>query len=134
MAESHDRVMRALVNSQTWGEFRANIPASVLREIKQRLREGAEYTSAEIREMIAEDQAFHSGAIPGVEDAEYPPMIANDQQSILPAAIAEKYGKDWGDFNCNDICRIDPRHRDAIVTELRAEGFEVIERNDLEFF
>jgi hypothetical protein len=33
MAESHDRVMRALVNSQTWGEFRANIPASVLREM-----------------------------------------------------------------------------------------------------
>jgi len=72
--------------------------------------------------------------IPGVEDAEYPSMIAGEQWAILPKTIVEKYGEDWGEFNCNNICCIDPRHRDAILAELEAAGYKVVERKDLHFF
>ncbi len=134
MAEGHDKVMKALASSKTWGEFRASIPTSKFREIKQLLRERGEYTATEIREMIADDAPFHSGDIPGVEVAEYPSMIASIQRSILPIGIAEKYGQQWSAFNCGDIWKIDVRHREAILTDLEALGYEVIERDDLEFF
>jgi len=84
--------------------------------------------------MIADEEPFHSGAIPGVEDAEYPSMIASIQRSILPIDIAEKYGQEWGAFNCSNIWQIDVQHREAILKDLEALGYEVIERDDLEFF
>jgi hypothetical protein len=93
MAEGHDKVMKALGASKTWGEFKASIPASEFKEIKQLLRESEGYTSAEIRELIADDNLFDPATIPGLEDAEYPSMIASIQQSILPKDVAKKYGK-----------------------------------------
>jgi hypothetical protein len=134
MAEGHDKVMKALERSKTWGEFRMAIPASEFKEIKQLFREREGYTAAEIREIIAEDQPFHAGEIPGVEDAEYPSMIASIQRTLLPKEIAEKYCQHWGAFNCNDIWQIDVRHREAILLDLEALGYEVIERSDLDFF
>jgi hypothetical protein len=134
MAEGHDKVMKALAASKTWGEFRASIPGSAFKEIKQLLRECEEYTDAEIRELIADDSPFDSATIPGFADGEYPSMIASIQQSILPIDVAKKYGKQWGAFNCSDVFRIDVGHREAILTDLKALGYEVIERSDLDFF
>jgi hypothetical protein len=134
MAEDHDRVMKALTSSKTWGSFRASIPASAFKEVKRLLRERGEYNAKEIRELIADDNPFDSSAIPGLEDGEYPSMIASIQQSILPKDLANKYGKQWGDINCSDIFRIDVRHREAILADLKGMGYDVIERDDLEFF
>jgi len=134
MAERHDKLVKALASSRTWGELRAAIPESAFKEIKQLLKEGEEYNATEIRELIAEDNPFDSAVIPGVAVGEYPSMIASVQQSILPKGVAEKYGKHWGAFNCSDIFRIDVRHREAILAHLKSVGFEVIERDDLEFF
>jgi hypothetical protein len=134
MAEEHDKVMKALVASKTWGEFRACIPASAFKEVKQLLRECEAYTAAEIRELIADDNPFDSATLPGLENGEYPSMIASIQQSILPKDLADKYGKQWGNINCSDIFRIDVRHREAILADLKGMGYDVIERDDLEFF
>jgi hypothetical protein len=134
MAEDHDKVMKALTSSKTWGEFRASVPGSAFKELKKLLRERGEYNAKEIRELIADDNPFDPEAIPGFGDGEYPSMIASIQQSILPKDVAEKYGKHWGAFNCSDIFRIDVRHCEAILADLKSVGFEVIERDDLEFF
>jgi hypothetical protein len=134
MAEGHHKLMKALENSKTWGEFRAAIAASDFKEIKQLFSERDECSAKEIRELTSDDQPFRADAIPGVEDAEYPSMIGGIQASILPVSIVEKYGKQWGAFNCSNICRIDVRDRDAILADLAALGYEVIERSDLEFF
>src|SRR5271168_4535372 len=90
MAENHDKLMKALASSQTWGEFRAAIPASAFKEIKQLLKDCEGYNATEIRELIADDNPFDSAVIPGVAEGEYPSMIASIQQSILPKAVAEK--------------------------------------------
>ncbi len=133
-AEEHDRLMKALERSKTWGEFKAAISASDLREIKELMREREELSAAEIRERIADDQPFQVSDVPGTEDAEFPSMLMSIQDRFLPPSIVEKYAKRWGAFNCLDIVRIDTSNLEAILGDLRALGFEVIERSDLEFF
>jgi hypothetical protein len=133
VVDGNANLRKALEESRTWGEFRRAIPASEFKEIKTGMRERNEYTAAEVRAIVADDQPFDAGTVPGVEDGEYPRLIASDQNSILPPTIFEKYAKHWGSFNCTDIWRIEVESREAIVADLTALGYEVIERDDLDF-
>jgi hypothetical protein len=137
MAQEHVQIIEALTDSKTWGEFRRRMPP---KEYAQLIKEhfsadGEQMDGAEEGVGAPPDDApFSSGEIPGVEDAEYPHAIIGIQDSILPPEVVQTFAEREGHFNCNTIWRISVDRRDEVIAALSGHGFDVVERQDLEFF
>ena len=136
VAEEVDCIHRAIARSKTWGEFRHRMPAQAYTDLY------VDYFSDEpgvIEEEPnavppADDAPFSSDSVPGYCDGDYPLWIASVQERFLPRDMLQEYGTREDSFLNGPCWRIYSPRREAILGALRARGYEVTERADLNFW
>jgi len=136
IAEENDRIYRAITESKTWGEFRRRMPPQEYAALT------ADSFSTDPEE-IAEDpdaappldeEEFSSECVPGFCDGDYPRWIAGEQERYVSIDILQAFGKREYTVLNGPCWRIDQSRRGEVLAALQAEGHELVERDDLEFY
>lgn len=136
VAEENDRIYRAITESKTWGEFRRRMPPKEYAELT------ADSFSSDPDEIVenpdaaapADEEPFSSECVPAFCDGDYPRWIAGEQQRYVSMEILRTFGTREHTFLNGSCWRIYESRREEVLAALRAEGHELIERNDLEFY
>lgn len=136
IAEENDRIYRAITESKTWGEFRSRMPpqeyaaltANSFSSDPEEIAEGPEVAPP------SDEEEFSSECIPGFCDGDYPRWIAGEQQRYVSRDILQAFGKREYTMLNGPCWRIDESRREEVLAALRAEGHELVERDDLEFY
>ena len=135
-AELIDQLHRAIEESTTWGEFRRRVPKDEYKELfadvfstdPEELEEDEELREPGDRE------EFSCDVVPGYSDGDYPPWVAAEMERYLPDSVIETYGKTDDSMVNGSFLAIDAANREKVLEALKSEGFEVVEREDLQFW
>ena len=135
-AELVDCLHHAIEESITWGEFRRRMPKDEYKELF------ADVFSTDPDELEVDEgarepgdkEAFSCEAVPGYSDGDYPPWVATEMDRYLPDSVIEAYGRKDDSVLNGSFLSVDAVHREKMIEALKSEGFEVIEREDLDFW
>ena len=120
-------ILKALEESETWGELRRNLPNGEWEEYFQPHFEDRE------EEVPADDELFEAADAPGHGDGDYPAWLAQEQLEWFPPELIKKYGGDVGQTALNGAFLELPADKaEQIADDLRAMG-HTVEPTDLEF-
>jgi hypothetical protein len=121
------------MESATWEEFRPRMDPmeyarlrAILSTVDSNELDGA-WREPE------DDEPFSCDSLPGFSDGDYPPWLALELDSHLPAAVLERFATREFSFVSGSFHRIDVKHRDAILKALADSGLTVEKREDLVF-
>ena len=114
-AEYVAQIWKALDNSKTWGEFRANLPVG----------EWAANMAAHFEDIPLDDEPFDANAVPGYLDGDYPQWLRQVAFKWLPQDLIEQYGEVQTSVLNGDFLDIPVEKLDQVVDALRALGHEV---------
>jgi len=120
-AEDVAQIRKALENSKTWGEFRANLPSG---EWEQNLE-------LCFVDFPADDKAFDTDDVPGYVDGDYPQWLKRTQLDWFPDDLIEKYGDRQTSVLNGEMLDLPASKAEEIAVELRAMGHSV-EKTDLD--
>ena len=136
VAEEVDRIHRAIRESKTWGEFRCRMPAAAYAALYADYFSDDPEVFEEDLDAVppADDEPFSSERVPGYCEGDYPLWIASVQERFLPEDLLQAYGTREDSFLNGSFWRIYSPRRDAMLGALRARGYEVTERADLNFW
>ena len=137
-AEHVSRIHRALSLSSSWGQFRRDMPSDALAELMPRILENLEWEDDEDHEEappLPEDEApFDSSMIPGYDEGDYPEWLQASMHEVLPPELLQKFAEERSSVLNGLYWHIVPNNEEALVSDLRAQGFEVTRRDDLTFY
>ncbi|MBK8906698.1 MAG: hypothetical protein IPM60_01960 [Rhodospirillales bacterium] len=128
-AEHVHRIHEALRSAETWGAFKAALPAGEWDDIAERYR-----AADEDEDLPADDAPFSSADVPGVCDGDYPVWLQAEIDLVLPEDLLHRFAKRENSVLNGPFFTIDPEHEDALVRELRSRGYTVTRRDDLRFW
>ena len=81
-----------------------------------------------------DDEPFSCDSLPGFSDGDYPPWLALELERHLPNVILKRFATRELSWVNGPFCRIDVKHRDAILKALADSGLTMEEREDLVFW
>ncbi len=117
-AEYVAQIYSSLRDSETWGEFKNNLPKG----------EWKRYFTEVFDEPPGEDEAFDADQVPGHPDGDYPPWLAQKQLGWFPSELIRQYDGEVGRTVLNGPSLNLPAVRaEAIAEDLRAMGHTVEE-------
>ena len=120
-------ILKALEESETWGELRRNLPNGEWEEYFQPHFEDYE------EEIPGDDEPFQAADAPGHEEGDYPAWLAQEQLEWFPPELIEKYGGDVGPSVLNgEFLELPADKAEQIAEDLRAMG-HTVEPTELEF-
>jgi len=136
VAEEVDRIHRAIEQSKTWGEFRQRMPARDYAHLYADSFSEDPHAIDDDPDMAppADDEAFSGECVPGYCEGDYPLWIASVQQRYVPEDLLREHGTREDSFLNGSFWRVYSPHREAILGALRARGYELTERADLNFW
>ncbi len=122
-AEYVAQIYAALRDSDTWGQFKRNLPEG----------EWDGYFQAVFDEPPDDDQAFEADDVPGHADGDYPPWLAQEQLRWFPPELIGKHDGEVGltVFNGTSL-NLPADGTQAIADDLRAMG-HTVDETDLAF-
>ena len=120
------RIHTAICDATTWAELRHLMPRKEYSKILK------DYDEQDEPRPKGSD-LFSAEQIPAYCDGDYPQWLQQDMDLVLPDDILDRYGKVENTRFNGAYIYIDPSHEDAIVADLKAEGYRVVKRNDLPF-
>jgi len=127
-AEEIDALHRAVEDSQTWGAFRAAMPADEYEQIVSIVFDEAG------EERPEPGTPFDSSVVPGFCDGDYPPWLQKEMQSVLPPDVIDRFGR-WEQTAINGVyLHFDEGFRPRVVAMLMRAGYQVVRREDLMFW
>ena len=131
-----DRIHRAIEQSKTWGEFRQRMPTRAYTELYAGRFSDDPEVLAEDPDLAtpADGAPFSSSEVPGYCEGDYPLWIASVQERYVPLDLLRKHGTREDSSLNGSFWRVYSPHRDAILDALRARGYELSEREDLNFW
>lgn len=102
----------------------------------------ADSFGAEVEEFEADDtfsepadtDEFDAESVPGYSDGDYPPWIATEQDLYLPEEVLGAFGVSSNSVLNGPFWTIDPSKRQQVLMALKAMGYELTEREDLQFW
>ncbi len=112
----------SLGTSQTWGEFKANVPAHVYEEVIERTS-----NSREAGKMPLPEDVFNSDDIFGYRDGDWPVWHRQEMLHWMPENIQEQYGTTQPSVLNGDYLELDPEKVHEIVKALEDQGYVCIE-------
>jgi len=125
-AEHVAQIRQALYNSNTWGEFRRQLPAD---EWEFQLAERIDFRYERIP---ADDEPFAADCVPGHADGDYPEWLQQTALEWFPEDLIEKFGGRVHNSTFNgEFLELPGDKAEAIADELRERGYTV-ERTDLD--
>ena len=124
-----EQIHQAIIQSKTWGEFRAAMPEEEYSVLHNRIVE-----DWEPEDIPAGDDAFSSDSVSGYSDGDYPAWLQQEMDEVLPKEILDAYGEYVGTMLNGNYWHIDPVVETELVEKLIKLGFEVEKREDLEFW
>ena len=135
-AELVDCLHRAISESQTWGEFRRRMPKEEYGDLF------ADIFSADSNDLEEDDslrepageEKFDAESVPGFTDGDYPPWIAAEQDLYLPPDVLSAFGHSESSVLNGLFWIIDPGKREQLLGALKAKGYGLTEREDLQFW
>jgi hypothetical protein len=114
------QIRRALYNSKTWREFRANLPEGEWPRLKSQLDDPAD------------DEPFDPDDIPGHADGDYPEWLRQSQLEWFPDELINKYDGEVGLTTLSGwVLDLPACHAEDIADDLRAMG-HTVEETDLD--
>jgi hypothetical protein len=117
-AEYVAQIYRALRDSETWGEFKGNLPEG----------EWDRYFTQVFDETPDEDEAFDADEVPGHPDGDYPPWLTQEQLGWFPDELIRKHGGEVGLTVLNGpSLNLPSNQAEAIAEDLRSMGHTVEE-------
>lgn len=115
-AEYVAQIRNALYQSETWGEFRRNLPKG----------EWEDTFVDRLEEIPPDDEPFTADAAPGHADGDYPEWLRQSQLDWFPEDLIEKYDGAVGVSVLNGSMLDLPADRaEEIADELRKRGHTV---------
>ena len=120
-AENLAQTRKALANSKTWGEFRANLPFG---EWEQNLAERFD-------DVPPDDEPFSADEVPGYADGDYPRWLMQAQLDWFPEELLAKYGERQSSVFNGEMLELYADKAEEIAAELRAMG-HTVEKTDLD--
>jgi hypothetical protein len=127
LALGNAKLHRALGRARTWGEFRAMVPPAEYSAIVQSFDNCGE------RRPKSSDR-FSAEQIDGWSDGDYPEWLQQNMDIYLPDAVLRRYGKREGTTLNGDFWMLPAESAPAMIRELKALGFTVIHKRNLQFF
>lgn len=126
-AEYVVHILKALNESNTWGELRRNLPDG---EWEDHFRD---YFDDSEEDIPADDELFDAEEAPGYAEGDYPAWLAQEQLYWFPKELIEKYGGDVANTVLNgEFLDLPADKAQQIAEDLRAMG-HTVEPTDLEF-
>ena len=127
-AEEIGALHTAITRSLTWGAFQAAMPP----EEYERIVEIA-FDEAGLERPSA-DAPFESEQVPGFCDGDYPPWLQKEMADVLPAEVVSRFCR-WEATCINGhVLRLEEKYRPRVIAMLLRAGYEVVRREDLEFW
>ena len=124
-----DAINKAIKTAETWGEFRAMLPAGEWVTIVEYLDPDELVTS------FADDHPFDNERLPGYSEREYPVWLMQRMLDILPEDILEKYADiSAGMMTSGNVCYIEEDSLEDICRELEERGFIMQDGSYLDYF
>ena len=114
-AERVAQIRKALYNSKTWGQFRANLPDG----------EWEENLEFRFEEAPGDGEPFTADSVPGHADGDYPEWLMQTQLDWFPPELIEKYGQVETSVLNGEMLELPADKAEVIVAELRAMGYTV---------
>ena len=117
------RIRKALEESRTWGEFRANLPEG---EWEDHFLASFDEPPEELLEEFGDDEPFDADKVPGYSDGNYPPWLAQDQLRWFPPKLIKKYGgEEYETMFDGSSLELPADKIEQIAADLRAMGHTV---------
>jgi len=132
-AAAVDRIHRAM-EPATWGEFRRKMDPEEYARVLQVMFTADTDTLDDVPREPEDDEPFSWESLPGFSDGDYPPWLALELERHLPNVILKRFATRELSWVNGPFCRIDVKHRDAILKALADSGLSVEEREDLVFW
>jgi hypothetical protein len=126
IANEISEVYFALKTAKTWGQFRSLMPSDQMADLERKWLEDKSGP-------WGDDEPFEA-AWTGYLEAEYPRWLQADQDFWLPEEFLENWGKQESGFTSGGFWTFDPKKEEAIVADLKALGYLVTRRDDLNFY
>ncbi len=127
-AEEVDALHRAISHSRTWGEFGEAMPPGEYERIVE------EVFDEEGLERPLPGERFDTSRVPGFCDGDYPPWLQKEMAGVLPAEVVSRLCR-WEMTVINGyVLRLESKYLDDVLAELARAGYEVVRREDLEFW
>ena len=126
IANEISEVYFALKTAKTWGQFRSLMPSDQMADLERKWLEDESGP-------WGDDEPFEA-AWTGYLEAEYPRWLQADQDFWLPEEFLENWGKQESGFTSGGFWTFDPKKEEAIVADLKALGYLVTRRDDLNFY
>ena len=119
----------AISTAQTWGQFRELMPFEEYRRLViEMFGEPGNFQA-----VPADDEKFDSSHIWGYHDGDYPPWLQAEIGQVLPPDLLDKYAVlEQSVMNGSYYVIYDDDFPD-LKAELKARGYELIDRSDLQF-
>jgi hypothetical protein len=111
------QVHGALSDAETWGDVKATIPPRHWQQIVDAYREDDEPPPTD-------DHSFDRGAVPGLEDGDWPEWPAQEMLRWMPADIRARFGEVATSTLNGDFLVIEAGSETRLVAALEAAGFE----------
>ena len=119
-------IHEAISSSETWGQFRAKMPAEEFERLLASSFEDAE-------ERPEDDDAFCGSSIPGWEEGDYPPWLQQEQERVLPRVVLDDYAERRSTSLNGNYWHIPAEFIDEVCDVLKAMGFALEHRGDMAF-
>jgi hypothetical protein len=117
--------VQAIHDARTWAEFAA---------ADRTAYQGAiEFFAGADGELPPLDATFDVSMVPGFDEGDYPPWLQSEMDRYVPAAILERHATRRSSVLNGGFWAVEPRALASVIEELRAAGFEVTEKDDVQF-
>ena len=127
------RIHQAM-ESATWGEFRRKMDPEEYARVFRVMFTADTDTLDDVPREPEDYEPFSCDSLPGFSDGDYPPWLALELERHLPGAVLKRFATRKLSWVNGPFCRIDVKHRDAILKALADSGLTVEEREDLVFW
>lgn len=127
-AEYLHRIYRALHISQSWGDFKTNMPRDEYSRLIKWIFEDNPYPRPKMTAPFSPQQ------IPGWEEGDYPPWSKQLVEKSIPIDLLHKYAKRESGMVSGSWWTIEAANWPALKSELESRAFTLTERNDLAYF
>jgi hypothetical protein len=126
IATEISEVYFALKTAKTWAQFRSLMPSDQMADLERKWLEDESGP-------WGDDEIFEAHWT-GYLDAEYPRWLQADQDFWLPEEFLEKWGKQESGFTSGGFWTFETIKEREIVADLKALGYLVTRRDDLNFY
>jgi hypothetical protein len=119
------QINHAIKSSNTWAEFRKGVPAKEYSSVVRVFDDNGE-------QRPADEDAFDAESLPGWSDGDYPPWLQSEMDRFLPRVFLAQYGTLRNTATGGSYWHIPECNRAAVVAALSAEGWTVVDADELE--